>query len=52
MNENRIIAAILTMAASAREPRTPSQEAGKEYWRKVIKDYEQILAELSTPTSR
>jgi hypothetical protein len=47
MNENKIIAAILTMAASAREPRAPSQEVGKEYWRKVIKDYEHILAEIS-----
>jgi hypothetical protein len=49
MNENKIIAAILTIATSARDVRTTSQEVGKELWRRVIKDYEQILAELNKP---
>ena len=38
MNENRIIAAILTIATSARESRGSSAEVGKENWRKAIKD--------------
>jgi hypothetical protein len=46
MNETKVLAAILTIAASAREPRTSSQEVGKEHWRKAIKDYEQILSDL------
>lgn len=46
MNENKIIAAILTIATSARESRGTSEEVGKENWRRVIKHYEQILAEL------
>ncbi len=46
MNENKVLAAILTIAASAREPRNSSQEVGKEHWRRVIKEYEQILATL------
>jgi hypothetical protein len=52
MNENKIIAAILTIATSARDARTTAQEVGKEHWRKVIKDYEQIFAELSKSSSR
>ena len=46
MNENKIIAAILTIATSAREPRDSSAEMGIENWRKAIKDYERILAEV------
>lgn len=46
MNETKVLAAILTIAASAREPRNSSQEVGKEHWRRAIKDYEQILADL------
>lgn len=46
MNENKIIAAILTIATSARESRGTSEEAGKENWRTVIQHYEQILAAL------
>jgi hypothetical protein len=46
MNETKLLAAILTIAASAKEPRNSSQEVGKEHWRKVIKDYDQILAAL------
>ena len=46
MNENKIIAAILTIATSARAVRGSSAEMGTENWRKAIKDYEQILAEL------
>ena len=49
MNENKIIAAILTIATSARDVRIASQEMRKEQWRRVIKDYEQILAELNKP---
>jgi hypothetical protein len=46
MNENKIIAAILTIATSARAVRGSSADRGTENWRKAIKDYEQILAEL------
>jgi hypothetical protein len=46
MDEHKIIAAILTLAASARENRGSSVEVGKENWRKVIKDYELILQDL------
>jgi hypothetical protein len=46
MNENRIIAAILTIATSARAIRDSSAEKGAENWRKAMNDYEQILAEL------
>ena len=46
MNENKIIAAILTIATSARELRDSSAEMGTENWRKALKDYERILAEL------
>ncbi len=46
MNESKIIAVILTTATSARAVRSSSAEMGTENWRKAIKDYEQILAEL------
>ena len=46
MNENKIIAAILTIATSAREPRDSSPEVGIENWHKALKDYERLLAEL------
>ena len=46
MNESKIIAAILTIAVSARETRGPSVEASMANWRNVIKDYERILAKL------
>ena len=46
MNENKILAAILTIATSARESRGSSVEAGKENWRRAINDYKKILAEL------
>jgi hypothetical protein len=46
VNENKIIAAILTIATSARELRDSSAETGEENWRKAIKDYDRILAEL------
>ena len=46
MNETKILAAILTIAASAREQRARAIEAGKEHWHKVIEDYERILATL------
>jgi len=46
VNENKIIAAILTIATSARELRDSSAEVGTENWRKAIKDYERILVEL------
>jgi hypothetical protein len=45
VNEDKIIAAILMIATSAREPRDSSAEMGIENWRKAIKDYERILAE-------
>ncbi len=46
MDETKILAAILTIASSARDSRTTAQEIGKEHWRKVIKEYEQILTAL------
>ena len=45
MNENKIIA-VITIAASAGELRDSSAKMGTENWRKAIKDYERILAEL------
>jgi hypothetical protein len=47
VNENKIIAAILTIATSARELRDSSREVGTENWRKALKDYERILAALN-----
>jgi len=49
MDETKLLAAILTVASSARESRTTAAEIGKEHWRKVIKDYEQILTALKQP---
>jgi hypothetical protein len=46
VNENKIIAAILTIATSARELRDSPAEKGTENWRKAINDYQRILAEL------
>jgi hypothetical protein len=46
MNENKIIAAILTIATSAREIRDSAAEKGTENWRQAIKDYRRILDEL------
>jgi hypothetical protein len=46
VNRTKLIAAILTIAASARDARNTSQEVGKEHWRRVIKDYQAILDEL------
>jgi hypothetical protein len=46
VNENKITAAILTIATSARELRHSSAEMGTENWRNAIKDYQRILAEL------
>jgi hypothetical protein len=46
MNENKIITLILTIATNARAVRGSPAEMGTENWRKAIKDYEQILAEL------
>ena len=46
MNEQKILAAILTIAVSARASRASSVNVGEEIWRGVIKDYERILAEL------
>ena len=52
MNENKILAAILTIAVSARASRAASMEMGKENWRGVIKDYERILAELDPKSAK
>jgi len=46
VNENKIIAAILTIATSARELRDSSAEKGTKNWRKAIQDYKRILTEL------
>jgi hypothetical protein len=46
MNETKVLAAILTIATSARDARGTSQEVGKEHWRRVIKDYNQIFEAL------
>jgi hypothetical protein len=46
MNETKVLAAILTIAASASDTRSTSSEVGKESWRKVIKTYDEILATL------
>jgi hypothetical protein len=46
VNESKIIAAILAIATSPAELRDSSAEMGIENWRKAIKDYERILAEL------
>ncbi|MFY9805493.1 MAG: hypothetical protein WA211_13685 [Candidatus Acidiferrales bacterium] len=52
MNENKILAAILTIAVSARASRAGSAEVGKENWRGVIKDYGRILAELDPKSAK
>ena len=52
MNENKILAAILTIAVSARASRASSVEAGEESWRGVIKDYERILVELDRDSAK
>ena len=48
MDETKVLAAILAIATSAREPRNTSQEVGKENWRKVVNNYEEILKELKS----
>lgn len=45
MNETKILAAILTIAASAREERR-HDDIGKTHWSKVIEDYKRILKRL------
>jgi len=52
VNENKILAAILTIAVSARASRASSAGAGEESWRGVIKDYERILAELDPDSTK
>lgn len=52
VNENKILAAILTIAVSARASRAGSAEVGKENWRGVIKDYGRILAELDPKSAK
>ena len=47
MDQNKIIAAILTIAASARDARTASKKTGKEPWQRVVKDYDEILSVLN-----
>lgn len=46
MDEIKVLAAILTVAASASDTRSTSSEVGKENWRKVMKNYDEILATL------
>ena len=52
MNESKILAAILTIAVSARASRASSVKVDEENWRGVIKDYERILAELDPDSAR
>ena len=52
MNENKILAAILTIATSARESRGSSEQAGKENWRTAIDHYQKILAELNRDSAK
>ena len=46
MNETKVLAAILTIAANAKEPRVRDAQVGKEAWRKVVEEYKLILMEL------
>lgn len=43
MNENRLLAAILTVALNSKRPRAISRELGQEDWRQVMQDYERFL---------
>lgn len=47
MNENKIIAALLTMAVNARRERSTSKQVGREDWRLVLDDYNTFLRALS-----
>jgi hypothetical protein len=47
MNENKIIAALLTMAVNARRERGTSRQAGREDWRLVLDDYNTFLKILT-----
>jgi hypothetical protein len=38
MNENKIIAALLTVAVNAMRPRSESKEVGHELWKSVMND--------------
>jgi hypothetical protein len=47
VNENKVIAALLTMAVNARRERTTSKQVGREDWRLVLDDYNTFLRALS-----
>jgi hypothetical protein len=47
MNENKIIAALLTMAVNAKRERSTTKQAGREDWRLVLDDYNTFLKALS-----
>jgi len=49
MNENKIIAALLTVAINAMRPRATSKQLGSEDWKHVMEDYTQFLNKLNTP---
>jgi len=43
MNDNRLIAALLTVAVNLKRPRASSRELGHEDWRHILEDYRQFL---------
>jgi len=51
MNENKIIAALLTLAVNTKRERTTSRQAGREDWRLVLDDYRTFLSALNEPAA-
>lgn len=46
MNENKIIAALLTLAVNMKRERSTSRQAGREDWRLVLDDFRMFLGAL------
>jgi hypothetical protein len=46
MNENKIIAALLTVAVNMKRERSTSRQAGREDWRLVLDDFRTFLSAL------
>ncbi|MGA3212960.1 MAG: hypothetical protein ABSD20_16765 [Terriglobales bacterium] len=46
MDDNKLLAAILTVAVNARRPQVPSTEAGKDDWAVVMRDYLKLRGAL------
>ena len=51
MNENKIIAALLTLAVNTKRERSTSRQSGREDWRLVLDDYRTFLSALNEPAA-